>query len=170
MYKRNLLLHITQDKQTLPQLCHQKLPVPFINFSSWVKPAFLKQAIPTPCLALLWLSGPTWEQLVVCISLAKNCIATSHICFYLLFFFFGWITPRGHLLLCNATVVTCVVDPWFCNYPPKEMKRLGKPLKREEEEVLVSLCWHVNPVCMEEVLFNGVNLNTIEILTSYWYQ
>lgn len=49
----------------------------------------------------------------------------------LLLFTYGcWgIVSAAHLLLCEAAVVTCLVDLWFCNYSPNERKRSSKPLK-----------------------------------------
>ena len=87
---------------------------------------------------------------------------------------------RAHLLLCNVTVVTCVVDPWFCNYPPSEMKRPGKPLKATHNlppplpPHVSPVAW--NPVCVRdgswraedaEVAFYDPKLKTIAILTSF---
>lgn len=32
------------------------------------------------------------------------------------------LMPWVHLLLCNEAVVTCMVDPWFCNCPTSKIK------------------------------------------------
>lgn len=32
------------------------------------------------------------------------------------------LMPWVHLLLCNEAVVTCMVDPWFCNCPASKIK------------------------------------------------
>lgn len=99
-------------------------------------------------LLLLQLSRPTWEQLGLHTSLVKTRSNKPHL---FLFTFLLWcrVMSRAHLLLCNVAVVTCVVDPWFCNYQPRKMKRPSKPLQaahsRPPALLPTSLLWHEAP-------------------------
>lgn len=64
---------------------------------------------PYPGLLPLQLSRPTWEQLSVYASLARGLSNGLHL--FLFTYRCCWIMSPAHLLLCEAAVVTCVVDP-----------------------------------------------------------